>query len=1029
AVAGKSAMQRSAFDVGSIAALLRQTEANLSALNRPPSVPAERRTSPSQHEPRYFSGLAASQCWQPSEPQNACAVFSKGLGSGIELETQVVQLRGFVESLEKRLEDELRSFLAVSDKRLSAREEQLRGIGDTLQASADAAMEQLNRRVDTRLRDLERASHQGQDGGLDEVWESIRRVQADCRGMEGRVQRCAPSEELTDRLREAEQRLKTQLEDRVVAQDRRAVEHRTQLETSSEAWKEAMAQRCNALEQRVWGKESDKADLVDTVIKRMSEGTQMQELKEELRAGGYTNEVQQRRLAACEAKLSKLGALEAKVDFVESQTMQQLEEQAQSGRGLGELSLKLQQKLASSEAACQRVESHSTALEARLQSQVDEDRNRIGADLESLQQRLLQRMEEVDGRQQRTSNRFERELAQQLTAVTQKAGEEAAAVQRQELRQEAKVATEERNSQELTAKFASQATKEPSLALESLRTQAESKIRVLEQQNLQVEGRHAGIDASLSTLEDQQRVQAETQRYRLEALELRLGELQVGVVRAQSSVDAVKSTVIGFDSPGRTTALYKLKLGEVVTTKITNPDVENIEYDRVDFTFWDVGGRTKMRPLWRHYYQNTYAVIFVVNSQEQPFDEMLDEYLDELGKITSDDNFRDSVLVVWANKQDLPGALLPAEIASKLQLHKLRDRTWHIQGTVALTGEGLYESMDWLAKTSQGWKQNTKAIQHRGLDSLASTITAGSNAVVTGALSLLMPPEAADGQQQQQQQEKNKSAAVEGSGSAAMEALILRWLEEEAEEEVTLQQFTDGELKHWGHKERLLLSWLLIQRHGRREAIRLLFQGARRILQASFHETTLYFWMHMVHYAIEATANPLGDFKGFVLMNPQLVNSDLLLDYYTQDTIWHNLDARDEVVMPDKKPLPSLLRGGNQQAEVKEQPQAFMPRELIDQGGTGRVFAALQQVEGDMHNVTESYFWIQMVTYCGARMGETTASFFAEFIRHDCCKVLLDPGLLYSHYSEELLVKGASAFNLPDKKALAKFGQVAQSRK
>ncbi|CAE8743395.1 unnamed protein product, partial [Polarella glacialis] len=204
-----------------------------------------------------------------------------------------------------------------------------------------------------------------------------------------------------------------------------------------------------------------------------------------------------------------------------------------------------------------------------------------------------------------------------------------------------------------------------------------------------------------------------------------------------------------------------------------------------------------------------------------------------------------------------------------------------------------------------------------------------------------------------------------------------------------------------------------------------------------------------------------------------LVNSDLLLDYYTQDTIWHNPDARDEVVMPDKKPLPSLLSGGQQQPqqqpqqqrqqqqqeassatgqEVQEQPRAFVPRELSDQvflelfhqrrlpcwgheaklraiwlllqsegrrqGGTGRVFASLQQVEGSMHNVTESYFWIQMVTYCGARMGDTTASFFAEFIRHGYCKVLLDPGLLYSHYSEDLLVKGASDFNLPDKKPL-----------
>ncbi|CAE8611819.1 unnamed protein product [Polarella glacialis] len=546
--------------------------------------------------------------------------------------------------------------------------------------------------------------------------------------------------------------------------------------------------------------------------------------------------------------------------------------------------------------------------------------------------------------------------------------------------------------------------------------------------------------------------------------------------------EELRVLILGIDSPGRTTALYKLKLGEVVTTIPTiGFNVESIEYDRVDFTIWDIGGRDKMRPLWRHYYQNSYAVIFVVNSQEQAFNEMLEEYLAELNLLMSEDELRDSVLLVWANKQDLPGALLPAKIASKLQLHKLRNRTWHIQGTVALTGEGLSESMDWLAKTFRGRTQNTTGIQHRGLDSLASTITAGRSAVVAGARSLLMPLEGADSQQHQERQqspqqqdevksgaskkaaEAEGSAAVEGSGSAAMEALILRWLEEEAEEEVTLQQFTDGELKHWGHKERLLLSWLLIQRHGRREAIRLLFQGARRILQGNLNETTLYFWMHMVHYAIQATANPLGDFKGFVLMNPQLVNSDLLLDYYTQDAIWHHPDARDEVVMPDKKPLPSLLSGGQQQPqvaqassatgqEVQEQPRAFVPRELSDQvflelfhqrrlpywgheaklraiwlllqsegrrqGGTGRVFAALQQVEGSMHNVTESYFWIQMVTYCGARMGDTTASFFAEFIRHDYCKVLLDPGLLYSHYSEDLLVKGASDFNLPDKKPL-----------
>lgn len=63
----------------------------------------------------------------------------------------------------------------------------------------------------------------------------------------------------------------------------------------------------------------------------------------------------------------------------------------------------------------------------------------------------------------------------------------------------------------------------------------------------------------------------------------------------------------------------------------------------------------------------------------------------------------------------------------------------------------------------------------------------------------------------------------------------------------------------------------------------------------------------MVHYAIEATKNPTGDFKGFLLMNPQLSNGGLFLEYYNKDTMLNNPEARSKVVLPDRKPLPSLL--------------------------------------------------------------------------------------------------------------------------
>jgi hypothetical protein len=56
----------------------------------------------------------------------------------------------------------------------------------------------------------------------------------------------------------------------------------------------------------------------------------------------------------------------------------------------------------------------------------------------------------------------------------------------------------------------------------------------------------------------------------------------------------------------------------------------------------------------------------------------------------------DAVLLVFANKQDLPKAMKPADVAEKLGLSGLRTRTWHIQGACATSGDGLYEGLDWL---------------------------------------------------------------------------------------------------------------------------------------------------------------------------------------------------------------------------------------------------------------------------------------------------------------------------------------------
>jgi ADP-ribosylation factor protein 1 len=155
--------------------------------------------------------------------------------------------------------------------------------------------------------------------------------------------------------------------------------------------------------------------------------------------------------------------------------------------------------------------------------------------------------------------------------------------------------------------------------------------------------------------------------------------------------------MVGLDAAGKTTILYKLKLGEIVTTIPTiGFNVETVEYKNIQFTMWDVGGQDKIRPLWRHYFQNTQAIIFVVDSNDR---DRVVEAREELQRMLNEDELRDAILLVFANKQDLPNAMNAAEITDKLGLHSLRQRAWYIQSTCATSGDGLYEGLDWLTTT------------------------------------------------------------------------------------------------------------------------------------------------------------------------------------------------------------------------------------------------------------------------------------------------------------------------------------------
>ena len=82
----------------------------------------------------------------------------------------------------------------------------------------------------------------------------------------------------------------------------------------------------------------------------------------------------------------------------------------------------------------------------------------------------------------------------------------------------------------------------------------------------------------------------------------------------------------------------------------------------------------QIRRLWKHYFENTQGLIFVVDSNDK---DRIAEAKDELTKMLNEKELRDAVLLVFANKQDLPKAMNAAEITDKLGLQHLKLRHWY----------------------------------------------------------------------------------------------------------------------------------------------------------------------------------------------------------------------------------------------------------------------------------------------------------------------------------------------------------------
>ena len=156
----------------------------------------------------------------------------------------------------------------------------------------------------------------------------------------------------------------------------------------------------------------------------------------------------------------------------------------------------------------------------------------------------------------------------------------------------------------------------------------------------------------------------------------------------------VRLLMLGLDNAGKTTILKKFN-GEDITeiAPTLGFNIKTLDHRGFKLNIWDVGGQKSLRSYWRNYFEATDGLIWVVDSADR---RRLEDCRKELQGLLQEERLLGATLLVFANKQDLPGALSLQEIQEVLQLDKIGSHHWKIVECSAVTGLNLLTGVDWL---------------------------------------------------------------------------------------------------------------------------------------------------------------------------------------------------------------------------------------------------------------------------------------------------------------------------------------------
>jgi len=158
----------------------------------------------------------------------------------------------------------------------------------------------------------------------------------------------------------------------------------------------------------------------------------------------------------------------------------------------------------------------------------------------------------------------------------------------------------------------------------------------------------------------------------------------------------VRILLLGLDNAGKTTILKRLNGEDISTISPTvGFNIKTFDYEGFKVNVWDVGGQTTIRSYWRNYFEQTDGLVWVVDSTDR---RRLQDCRAELERVLTAEKLAGASLLVFANKQDIPSALTPDEIAQELRLSSIGNRHWNVQVCSAWTGDGLDQGFQWIVR-------------------------------------------------------------------------------------------------------------------------------------------------------------------------------------------------------------------------------------------------------------------------------------------------------------------------------------------